>query len=63
MERRTKHAISKLRLPFLERLKRRGARASNITDTSSDAFILFDRNLNIVGMNPVVRSVFHLILG
>ena len=63
MERKTKLAISKLRLPFFKRLKGRGARASDITDASSDAFILFDRNLDIVGMNPVVRSMFHLILG
>ncbi len=63
MESKTKPPMRKLRLPFLERLKGRGARASAITDASGDAFILFDKNLNIVGMNPLARSVFHLILG
>jgi PAS domain S-box-containing protein len=63
MERKTKPTMSKLRLPFFRRWKGQRASSSASTDVSADAFILFDKNLNIIGMNPVVRSLFHLILG
>ena len=63
MESKTKPVMSKLRLLFFKRWKGQRVSSSDATDISADAFILFDKNLDIVGMNPLSRSLFHLILG